>query len=62
MFLRKGQPASSERRMQKMARLATELDREIATPAEMRALLGRKGRDKITFLKPEAVWVRMKSS
>lgn len=49
LFVRKGELATNVQLVEKVVRLAHELDREIATPAEMRALLGLKGRDKVNF-------------
>jgi len=38
-----------------VVRLAKELDREIATPARVRALFRRDGKANFSFLKPEVV-------
>ena len=35
--------------VERAVRLARELDREIATPDEARAMLGLKGKDKVNF-------------
>jgi hypothetical protein len=45
---------ASEHLGQRPVSPACEIERDIAIPAEMRALLGLKGADKISFPKPEA--------
>ena len=46
----KGQPAtSSAQQVGRIRRILTELDLEIATPAEARQILGTKGADKVNF-------------
>ena len=46
----KGQPAkSSAQQVGRIRRILAELDLEVATPAEARALLGTKGADKVNF-------------
>ena len=46
----KGQPAkSSAQQVGRIRRILAELDLEVATPAEARALLGTKGGDKVNF-------------
>ena len=49
IFVRKGQLATNVQLVEKVVRLAHELDREIATPSEMRSILGLKGKDKVDF-------------
>jgi uncharacterized protein (DUF849 family) len=55
LFVREGVLATNAQLVEKVVRLARELDREIATPTEMRAMLGLKGRGAITFPKMETV-------
>jgi len=55
LFVRKGQLATNAELVEKVVRLAKELDREIATPTEMRAMLGLKGKDAVTFPQMETV-------
>jgi uncharacterized protein (DUF849 family) len=50
IFLRKGVLAKSNAEIvEKVVRIAGELDREIATPDEARAILRLKGMDKVNF-------------
>jgi 3-keto-5-aminohexanoate cleavage enzyme len=50
IFVRKGVLAKSNAELvEKAARIARELEREIATPDEARAILGLKGRDKVNY-------------
>jgi uncharacterized protein (DUF849 family) len=49
IFVRRGQLATNAQLVEKAARLARELDREIATPDEMRAMLGLKGAEAVKF-------------
>jgi len=50
IFLRKGVLAKSNAELvEKVVRLAKELDREIATPDEARSILKLKGKDKVNF-------------
>ena len=55
LFVRKGVLATNAQLVDKVVRLARELDREVASPTEMRAMLGLKGRGAITFPKMETV-------
>lgn len=55
LFVRKGQLATNAELVEKVVRLAKELDREIATPTEMRAMLGLKGKAAVTFPQMETV-------
>ena len=55
LFVREGVLATNAQLVEKVVRLAKELDREIATPTEMRAMLGLKGRGAINFPKMETV-------
>ncbi len=45
LYYRKGELASNEQLVARVARLAVELGRPVATPDEARAILGLKGRD-----------------
>ena len=48
--IRRGVLAKSNAELvEKAVRLARELDREIATPDEARAIIGLKGKDKVKF-------------
>lgn len=48
--IRKGEYAKSNGELvEKMVRIARELDRDIATPDEVRAILGLKGKEKVNF-------------
>ena len=50
IFVRKGVLAKSNAELvEKAVRIARELDREIATPDEARAILGLKGKDKVNY-------------
>lgn len=50
VFLKKGVLAKSNAQLvEKIVRLAQELDREIATPEETRKILGLKGKEKVNF-------------
>jgi uncharacterized protein (DUF849 family) len=49
IYVRRGQLATNAQLVEKAARLARELDREIATPDEMRAMLGLKGVEAVRF-------------
>jgi 3-keto-5-aminohexanoate cleavage enzyme len=50
IFVRKGVLAKSNAELvEKVVRIARELDREIATPDEARAILGLKGKDKVDY-------------
>jgi len=49
IFVRKRQPARNHELVEKVVRLANELEREIATPDEMRAMLGLKGQAAVNF-------------
>lgn len=49
IFVRKRQLARNHELVEKVVRLANELEREIATPDEMRAMLGLKGIDKVKY-------------
>ena len=53
LLVYKGVLAINAQRVRKAVRLAKERDREIATPTEMRVMLGLKGRGAITFPKME---------
>ncbi len=55
LFVREGVLATNAQLVEKVVRLARELDREIATPTEMRAMLGLKGRGAINFPKMETL-------
>ncbi len=55
IFVRKGQRATYAQLVEKVVRLAHEPDREITTPAELRAMLGLKGKAEINFPQPEVV-------
>ena len=55
LFVREGVLATNAQLVEKVVRLAKELDREIATPTEMRAMLGLKGKGAITFPKMETI-------
>jgi uncharacterized protein (DUF849 family) len=49
LFKRRGELATNAELVDKAVRLATELDREIATPDEARAMLNLKGKDTLTL-------------
>jgi uncharacterized protein (DUF849 family) len=49
IFVQKGKLATNAQLVEKVVRLAREFDREIATPEEMRQILGLKGADKVCF-------------
>jgi uncharacterized protein (DUF849 family) len=50
IFVRKGVLAKSNAELvEKVVRIARELDREIATPDEARQILGLKGKDKVNY-------------
>ena len=50
IFVRKGVLAKSNAELvEKVVRIARELDREIATPDEAREILGLKGKDKVAY-------------
>jgi 3-keto-5-aminohexanoate cleavage enzyme len=50
IFVRKGVLAKSNAELvEKIVRIARELEREIATPDEARAILGLKGKDKVSY-------------
>ena len=50
IFIKKGVLAKSNAELvEKVVRIAGEFDREIATPDEVRAYLGLKGKDKVNF-------------
>lgn len=48
--IRKGEYAKSNAELvEKMVRIAKDLDRDIASPDEARAILGLKGKEKVNF-------------
>ncbi len=49
IFVRKRELATNPQLVQKVVRLANELEREIATPAEMREILNLKGLDAVNY-------------
>jgi 3-keto-5-aminohexanoate cleavage enzyme len=50
IYVRKGVLAKSNAELvEKVVRIARELDREIATPDEARQILGLKGKDKVNY-------------
>ncbi|MCA9964873.1 MAG: 3-keto-5-aminohexanoate cleavage protein [Anaerolineales bacterium] len=49
IFIRQRELARNHELVEKVVRLANELEREIATPDEMRAMLGLKGLDAVNF-------------
>ena len=50
IFIKKGVLAKSNAELvEKVVRIAREFDREIATPDEVRAYLGLKGKDRVNF-------------
>jgi 3-keto-5-aminohexanoate cleavage enzyme len=50
IYVRKGVLAKSNAELvEKVVRIAHELEREIATPDEARAILGLKGKDKVNY-------------
>ena len=48
LFKRRGELATNAELVEKAVRVATELDREIATPDEARAMLNLKGKNTLT--------------
>ena len=53
IFVRRGRRGTNAQLVEKVVRPAHELDREITTPAEMRAMLGLKGKAEVDFPQPE---------
>lgn len=49
IFIRRGQLASNSQMVEKVLRLAQELERELASPSEARALLGLKGLSAVAY-------------
>jgi len=49
IFIRRRELARNHELVEKIVRLATELEREIATPDEARAMLGLRGKDSVAF-------------
>jgi 3-keto-5-aminohexanoate cleavage enzyme len=49
IFVRRGTLATNAQLVEKVVRIAQEFEREIATPAEMRELLGLKGAAAVNF-------------
>jgi uncharacterized protein (DUF849 family) len=49
IYVRRGEPATNAQLVEKAVRLAQEFEREIATPEEMRTILGLKGAGAIKF-------------
>jgi len=49
IFVEKGKLATNAQLVEKVVRIARELDREIATPDEARSILSLKGKDKVNF-------------
>lgn len=49
LYVRRGVLATNVQLVEKVVRLASELEREIATPDEARAMLGLKGRDAVNY-------------
>jgi 3-keto-5-aminohexanoate cleavage enzyme len=49
IFVRRRQLARNHELVEKVARLADELERPVATPDEARQMLGLKGKDAVNF-------------